>query len=464
MLRSCLFLMMVSCAGLCSHATAAAEFRPEGYGATSKGGTGGQVLMVNRLDDNPKRPAAGSLRWALQQKGPRVVKFAVSGNISLRDRIEIEEPFLTIDGSDAPGGGICIRGGSLEFKGTHDIIVRHVRIRLGDQTTLRRVKDSGRDRPKDSDGLDCITLSDSRRLIFDHCSISWSCDELFGITRCQDVTIQWCILGEPLSNPRLHPYGDHHAFALNCSASTLSLHHCLLARFVMRGPQFECNDMRPKSNYTVRMEAVNNIVFDYMRSGSRFSTGVEPGSGTGKGKSFRFQFLNNLYITSSLKPPAIEPIEKYGDAADVEVGVEGNQVIARPSKFPSAPRPPLLDHKGGIRPSLPIELGPGHWTTALLSAKPVAWATEGGPPKSVVPRSLFKAPKPVTVEPVNTAASRVLAEAGHRFPTDAVDARILMDAMLLRFQKPLTSQEDVGGWPDLDAGSPPRLGVIPLQR
>ncbi|RBP39738.1 hypothetical protein DES53_109165 [Roseimicrobium gellanilyticum] len=465
-----LLLLLVLLAGR-SPLLHAAGFKPEGFGASSKGGTGGQVLTVTRLDDNPKKPAAGSLRWALRQKGPRIVKFAVSGTITLRDRIEIKEPYLTIDGSDAPGAGVCIRGGSLEFKRTNDIIVRHVRIRLGDETTLRKVKASKRDRPVNSDGLDCIGLTDCRRVLFDHCSVSWSCDELFGITRCQDVTIQWCILGEPLANPMIHPYGDNHAFVLNCSASTLSLHHCLLARFVMRGPQFECNDMTPKSKYTVRMEAVNNIIFDYERSGSRYSTGVEEKNGASKGKTFRFQFLNNLYITSSSKAVDIEPIEKHGHGADVRTGVKGNKVIARPgarSTAPSKPKPLMLDHKGNPRPrpsrsdrhlDTTPDAGSGYWVAALMTARPVTWSG-GRPPAEVVEDRLFEAPTPVRIESVETAAQRVLAEAGVRSPLDAVDARLITDVTMLRFAPPLTSQKDVGGWPDLDAKRAPRLGVI----
>ncbi len=86
-------------------------------GEVTRGGAGGRELLVTRLDDDPKHPAKGSLRWALKQKGPRIVKFAVSGDIILQDKLLVREPFLTIDGSDAPGGGVCIRGGSLMLQG-----------------------------------------------------------------------------------------------------------------------------------------------------------------------------------------------------------------------------------------------------------------------------------------------------------------------------------------------------------
>lgn len=51
----------------------------EGAGSTASGGRGGRVLFVTNLEDyNPLRgeaPIPGSLRWALSQKGPRIVCF-----------------------------------------------------------------------------------------------------------------------------------------------------------------------------------------------------------------------------------------------------------------------------------------------------------------------------------------------------------------------------------------------------
>ncbi|WP_218280450.1 hypothetical protein [Verrucomicrobium spinosum] len=122
--------------------------KPLGFGATATGGAGGRVLLVTRLDDDVKKPAKGTLRWALRQKGPRTVKFSVGGTITLKDRIEVKESFLTVDGTDAPDGGITIRGGSLEFEGVEEIVLRHLRIRLGDENVLRRNKAEKRHRPK----------------------------------------------------------------------------------------------------------------------------------------------------------------------------------------------------------------------------------------------------------------------------------------------------------------------------
>ncbi|HEY2415727.1 MAG TPA: hypothetical protein VGI40_26040, partial [Pirellulaceae bacterium] len=235
----------------------------EGFGAASRGGIGGREILVTSLDDDPKSPRPGTLRWAILQPGPRVVRFRIAGNIRLKAPLRVTEPLLTLDGSDAPAAGICICDHSFECRRTHDIVVRYLRFRHGDVETLRAVEAAGLERPKGSGDLDCVSLDDSQDIIFDHCSLSWSCDEIFGIVRCQNVTIQWCLLAEPLANPRIHPYGDRHAYGLNLSANTLSLHHCLLAHYHMRGPQFEANDVHRNLGYDIQMEAINNVLFDY---------------------------------------------------------------------------------------------------------------------------------------------------------------------------------------------------------
>jgi hypothetical protein len=398
-----------------------------GFGAASAGGAGGRVIMVTRLDDDPKKAAKGSLRWALKQKGPRIIRFAVGGDLMLRDHIIIREPFLTIDGATAPHPGICIRGGSLEFRGTHDIIVQRVRIRLGDENILRKLKAAGLDRPKGSGGLDCISLNDCQRVLFDHCSVSWSCDELFGIVRSRDVTLQWCILSEPLTNPKVHPYGNNHAYCVNASASTLSIHHCLFHRFVMRGPQFECNDMRPEDKYTVRMEAVNNVISAYTESGSRYSLGVEKGSGTGKGKTFQFQFINNLYLPATKKARAIDGIVKHGQGANVHVALRGNAVLEATTGKSGAPRMNPISHKGSMPAIRAAAVDPRNLAERIDDV--VAITEEG--------EKLFESPAPITVSPAQDIAEKIIQEAGDSTRNDEIDARVRQEVLDLRAGKPV---------------------------
>lgn len=367
--------------------------------------------MVTRLDDDLRKPQPGMFRWAVRQKGPRIVKFQVAGTIALKDTVSIREPFLTIDGQDAPGQGICLRGGSLELEDTHDIIVRYIRVRLGDETTLRRNKAANLKRPKGSAGLDCIEMRRSQNILVDHVSVSWSCDELFSVVHCRNVTVQWCLMAEPLSSPALHPYGDNHAFCFNTSASTLSIHHCLFARYVMRGPQFEANDMRKSDSYAVRMEAVNNVMFDYQHSGSRYTTGVEDHKAEASKQGYDFQFLSNVYLGKERRPK-IEAVLKHGIQSNVRVHADDARLIVLPDNDSVA------KHLPGAK--LQIQRKPVFTTTATVLR--------------------------ASADQVQKA---VLDQAGCSHARDTADQRILDDVRQQRFRDVLTSQKEVGGWPKL---------------
>lgn len=301
-----------------------AEFQVHGWGHGVTGGAGGAVHMVTRLDDDVKKPLPGMLRWALLQRGPRIIRFGVEGDLRLKDRVLIRHGHLTVDGSDAPGAGVCVRGGSLEFVGCESVILRHLRVRLGDEQVLRKLKKERIKRPLGSTGLDCVSLRECRGVVLDHLSLSWSCDELLSVVRCQRVTVQWCLFAEPLANPKLHRYGDKHAFGILCSGSSLTIHHCVLAHYWMRGPQFEANDMRKNDPWDVQMEAVSNVFADFGRSGSRYTTGVEDHKKDAKDRRFDFQFIGNVYLDSGKTGRSIEAITKHGVHTGVRVWLEGN--------------------------------------------------------------------------------------------------------------------------------------------
>ena len=83
-------------------------------------------------------------------------------NVGLKKPITVKNPFLTIAGQTAPGDGICLRNASFGIA-THDVIVRYVRCRLGDESARED---------------DCIDLlHGARDCVLDHCSATWSTDE-----------------------------------------------------------------------------------------------------------------------------------------------------------------------------------------------------------------------------------------------------------------------------------------------
>ena len=92
------------------------------------GGKGGEFIRVTNLDSN----GPGSLREALETKGPRIIVFEVGGVIDLnKNSLRISEPFVTVAGQTAPSPGITIIKGSVGIV-THDVLVQHIRIRPGD--------------------------------------------------------------------------------------------------------------------------------------------------------------------------------------------------------------------------------------------------------------------------------------------------------------------------------------------
>ncbi|HUC84033.1 MAG TPA: hypothetical protein VL970_02490, partial [Candidatus Acidoferrales bacterium] len=99
----------------------------EGFGAFTPGGRGGKMIYVENLNDS----GPGSLRAAIEAPGARTILFHVGGVISLKSKLVIAGPCITIDGSQAPGPGILVRNHGLEVH-THDVVLRHFRVRIGD--------------------------------------------------------------------------------------------------------------------------------------------------------------------------------------------------------------------------------------------------------------------------------------------------------------------------------------------
>ena len=159
-----------------------------GYGAAAKGGRGGRIIAVDTLADS----GPGSLRACIDATGPRVCIFRVSGTIRFTSRPPvIANPYLTIAGQTAPGGGIVIaHAGDKEgrtpilIKNTHDIVIRHVRVRNDRTGTHRGSEDS-------------FTIENSRQVIVDHVSASWARDELINGYGDNDwITISHSIFAE----------------------------------------------------------------------------------------------------------------------------------------------------------------------------------------------------------------------------------------------------------------------------
>lgn len=200
----------------------------EGFGVSTPGGRGGKIIKVTNLHDS----GPGSLRAAIEADGPRIVIFEVAGIIDLHDKLVISDPFITIAGQTAPSDGICIRGEGLLIK-THDVVLRYLRIRPGSI-------DFGDE--NEWGAIDAITIGSDMReevynIVIDHCSLSWSIDEIVGIWNdSHDITIQYCIISEALHDSK-HPKGPHGmGMLVGKNATNISIHHNLFAHNYWRNP------------------------------------------------------------------------------------------------------------------------------------------------------------------------------------------------------------------------------------
>lgn len=160
----------------------------DGFGRGARGGRDGRIIAVTTLADG----GPGSLRACIDAQGPRTCIFRVGGLIRFTTtRPIITNPFLTIAGQTAPGGGITLAhaGGKvgltpLVVKRTHDIVIRHIRVRT-DRRGDNRASNSG------------IIIEHSRDVIIDHVSTAWALDENIGGHGSNDrITISGSIFAE----------------------------------------------------------------------------------------------------------------------------------------------------------------------------------------------------------------------------------------------------------------------------
>ncbi len=195
----------------------------EGPGALATGGRGGKVIYVTTLES--KGP--GSFLEALKTKGPRIILFAVSGQIQLPDPnfgagdefSWITEPNATIIGYTAPGEGVEIHG-RLNMK-ADNIIMRGMRYRLRP--------------PLKDDGMN--TEGNLKNIIFDHNSFAYGSDEAIRFigngSTFLGFTIQNCILGPGLAGLGAHPYGPE-------IGGYGAFHHNLFYNTLSRSPEVDC--------------------------------------------------------------------------------------------------------------------------------------------------------------------------------------------------------------------------------
>jgi hypothetical protein len=368
----------------------------EGAGRLATGGRGGRVIRVTNLDDS----GPGSLRAAIESKGPRTIVFDVGGTIRLKKPLVIRNGQVTVAGQTAPGGGITVRDRVFEIA-ADDVVVRYIRARLGDEGRVES---------------DAFTISRGRRIIVDHVSASWSVDETLSAGApyegpeddLRDVTVQWSIISESLRKS-VHAKGEHGYGSLirGAHGAKMSFHHNLWAHHSARMPR-PGNYLPPsKDNVGPFYDFRSNVFYNW--GGGHSGYNADEGA---KASHAAYNFVDNFYLR--------------GPGSKKAVAFDERNPIARAWFAGNA-----MD---GKIPADPWSLVAGRSDPGYRLAGPLAVA-------------------PVARDPAPRAYERVLAGAGASRFRDAVDARVV-ETVRTRGGRHIDSQSEVGGWPELAPGSP----------
>ncbi|MBE9067132.1 hypothetical protein IQ260_10740 [Leptolyngbya cf. ectocarpi LEGE 11479] len=371
----------------------------EGFGAKSVGGRGGRVFEVTNLNDR----GPGSLRAAIEAEGPRTVVFRVGGTIELESSLRIENPYITIAGQTAPGGGITLRNSADHARTpliiqTNDVIVRHIRSRPGGN-----VNEIGT--------LDAITIASDKQnvynVIVDHSSFSWATDEVANIYYdAHDITIQWSILSEGLDCSTHIEAGERQCHSTGLligsnGAENISIHHNLFAHNRNRNPRIKTTGL---------VDVVNNVIYN-----------------PGFGPSYR------------------SPSYVHGGRAVVPVNYIGN--FFKPGADTGS-ADWFIDTKQDVQVYLEGNVSP----TQVIDPESL---------EEVVP--IRHAAAPITTTSAQVAYDKILEQAGASYGLacdgtrfirrDPVDTRIIQEVQQGSGQI-IDDPMDVGGWPQLSAGIP----------
>ncbi len=385
----------------------------EGFGANAVGGRGGRVIEVTTLADS----GAGSLRAAMEASGPRIVVFRVSGTIELKNAIRVSTPYLTVAGQTSPGG-VQIKGhgepegdwGVWFVNGAHDIVVRHLRVRMGGNLK----HDAG-------NNLLCYGTAEPgvHDVIFDHCSVSWGSDtqlDWYG-SYLDRATFQWNLIAEC--------YMGQHVGG-NRAPKNLTLHHNLYANLGSRTPLMQHADV---------FDFRNNVIYNWSgNNASVFGQFALNSSAFGN-------VVSNLWIAG---PEGGYPYLNVGNGGPVRV--DGSAADA-----------------GGTKLFLS-----GNWGPKSLMGSTNDWIGHGvntwdyyelnhDGSTHLVEQTQYDAGKPFAVpliatEPVAHLLEKVLEGVGAQKPfRDPIDRRVIQS---VRDGSGTSRVSTTGPWPDLASGAP----------
>jgi pectate lyase len=401
----------------------------QGAGAETIGGRGGVVYQVTNLNDS----GPGSLRAGVEMSGPRTIVFRVSGTIVLKNRIAISNPYITIAGQTAPGGGIQLVGekgtnfNGLILVNTHDVIIRFLRLRMGNV---------GEEGLRATYGIHIgdMGLRPVHNVIVDHVSIHWAHDENFtiwgsnGTMAPRRITLQNSISAEVLDGHSTHIVVGGVNPDVSRNMTDLDFHGNLLANSSHRQPLIQAAE---------RVRWVNNIIYNWGFYASQSGPGVH------------VDYIGNLYKAGPLAKNDSRLSEIQVFLYDPDRCNSQRYMQKDPSIYASGNSGPFHGsdnwemvkrvscENGSIRETLPTQYRRG--SPLAAAGVPITVRTSGDLEEHVLP---------------DVGASRRLDCLGNWVSNrDSADARIVKEYADNQ-GKIVKTELDVGGFPRIASGEP----------
>lgn len=386
------FAVMFSVGAWAQNAKVDAFPGAEGAGRYTTGGRGGVVYHVTSLEDDGAKK--GTLRYAVNQKGPRTIVFDVAGVIELNSRLSIKNGDLTIAGQTAPGDGICLKNYGFQIS-TSNVIIRFLRSRLGDDKS--DCEDDAVSAFSSSNGLSNI--------IIDHCSSSWSIDECLSCYGVKNLTVQWCYITESLYHS-IHGKGTHGYGGIwgGCPAT---FHHNLIAHHSSRNPRL-CGSRFNNDAAHEMVDLRNNVFYNF-----------GPINGGYAGEGGCFNFINNCYKPGPMtatKPALCNRIFQASpdDGSNNQAkGVWGTFHLSGNWFDTSCPDLTQAEITSGEA------VNENNWAGLHVNGSPLP----GGSKLGIESQNAFACAS-VTTHSAQDALDRVLVYGGCSFARDAIDTRI----------------------------------------
>jgi len=273
----------------------------QGAGTKTPGGRGGKVYTVTRLDDygEDEAPVPGTFRYAMEEIGPRIVVFGVSGNIHLDRPLIVDNPYLTVAGNTAPFPGVSIIGPT-SIQADH-VLLRHLRFRLDVDWLRERVQKGQRA------DFDSVNATRAEYVVFDHLSGSHSVDETISMTRVDRVTHSNSIMAFSLRSA-FHGYGPsyrEHNFGgifggyngKEDRNATASSHHNVWAHHARRMPGLSSAD--DPDIMPIYIDVRNSVMYNWYNN----AAGVEAPYESLNRHNLHLNFIGN-YLKPGPDTPA----------------------------------------------------------------------------------------------------------------------------------------------------------------